>query len=98
MDTRIAHDYTRRTREDRGTGSFAYDVDANGTRRPHDGFTMALRHHVTCKMQSRMFLCLTTISYICYGLGSSLGVVMGCRIGEKVWSGTGNASKYIFRS
>ena len=26
----------------------------------------------------------------------SLGVVMGCRIGEKVWSGTGNASKYFF--
>ena len=41
MDTRIAHDYTRRTREDRGTGSFAYDVVANDTRRPHDGFTMA---------------------------------------------------------
>ena len=41
MDTRIAHDYTRRTREGRGTGSFAYDVVANGTRRPHDGFTMA---------------------------------------------------------
>ena len=42
MDSRIAHDYTRRTREDRGTGSFAYDVVANGTRRPHDGgFTMA---------------------------------------------------------
>ena len=41
MDTRIAHDYTRRTREDRGTGSFAYDVVANDTRMPHDGFTMA---------------------------------------------------------
>ena len=39
MDTRIAHDYTRRTREDRGTGSFAYDVVANGTRR----LTMASR-------------------------------------------------------
>ena len=41
MDTRIAHDFTRRTREDIGTGSFAYDVVANGIRMPHDGFTMA---------------------------------------------------------
>ena len=41
MDTRIAHDYTRRIREDRETGSFAFDVVANGTRRPHDGFTVA---------------------------------------------------------
>ena len=39
MDTRIAYDYTRRTREDRGTGSFAYNVVANGTRR----LTMASR-------------------------------------------------------
>ena len=54
MDTRIAHDYTGSTHEGKGTGSFAYDVVANGTRRSHDGFTMAWRHRVRCKMYSRM--------------------------------------------
>ena len=39
MVTRIAHNYTRSTHEDIGTGSFAYDVVANGTRRLHDGLT-----------------------------------------------------------
>ena len=46
MDTQIAHDDTRSTREGIGTGSFTYDVVTNGIRRPHDGFTMAWRHRV----------------------------------------------------
>ena len=29
---------------DIGSGSFAYDVNANGTRMVHEGFTMASRH------------------------------------------------------
>ena len=37
----ITHDYTRSTHECIGTGSFAYNIVASGTRGPHDGFTMA---------------------------------------------------------
>ena len=95
-DTRVAYDYTRSTHEDIGT---AYDVDANGTRRPHDGLGVkctpecvpkASRDYpMLCKNQLNTFGLTIIVQTQLVIYVSCKGIVyfmLGSRLGVLAWS------------